>query len=156
MVKNKTKSVFLFDKKDKIFLAFFIVAFTIVFCGLLISANESFGFGQPNVAVQVTNITHSKDPKIFYTNDSRNCGAHKSQTQPDSGGCYNPATPNILYVSTNLNFAETKYIVLHELGHYEQYKNDKAFSECGADTFAKKHGADTTLSIYYTKCNQNK
>ncbi len=143
---------FIWTKFDIVFLVFFVIAFTITVTGFSVSFVSFYGIGQPSMSQLVVNIVHHNAPEVIYTNDVRNCG--KQKYQGSDGGCFDSTEPNVLYVSPGLSYAEAKYITLHELGHYEQYIHNLPPSECGADAYARQHGADVKGSIYFSQCHE--
>jgi hypothetical protein len=108
------------------------------------------GWGQPS-AQQLVSAAAGKDaPTIVYTNDWRNCGGSSGH----SGGCFSVRSPHTIYVSPDMRYPFMKYVVLHETGHFEQNKHGEKINECGADAYAKAHGADISASAYKKKCNE--
>lgn len=91
------------------------------------------------------------DPiKIIYTNDPElNCGVAKDlKTTPGlenpAGGCFRALTPDSIYMSLphkDIPASVTRYLTLHEYGHYLQMKNGEPLDECAADQFAEDNGA---------------
>lgn len=60
--------------------------------------------------------------------------------QGDAMGCFDPSTPNIIYVKSGMGADETRYVVLHEIGHVSQQRLALPFNECNADEFARSLG----------------
>jgi hypothetical protein len=63
-------------------------------------------------------------------------------TAPCEGalGCHWTQTPDVIYVDPTLDAAQTKHVVLHELGHVMQYRLGLPNDQCGADRFAESLG----------------
>ena len=59
---------------------------------------------------------------------------------PGTTGCFDPTTPNVIYVKTGMDANETRYVVLHEIGHASQYRMGLPLDECNADEFARSLG----------------
>jgi len=119
-------------------------------CGLFLflsSVTPELGWGRPSAQELMTTAVGEDVPEIVFTNDWRNCGGSSGH----QGGCFSPHTPDTIYVSPNLRYTVMKYVVLHELAHYEQFKNDVEINECDADAQARAWGADTSGSGY--KCD---
>lgn len=91
------------------------------------------------------------DPvKIIYTNDPElNCGVAKDlKDDPDleypAGGCFRTLTPVSIYMSLpheKISVQVTRYLTLHEYGHYLQMRDGEPLDECAADQFAEDNGA---------------
>src|SRR5690606_2152564 len=80
--------------------------------------------------------------EVIFTNDHRNCGAVNDLL----GGCFDAATPNVIYVLPDMGPEVTQGVVLHELAHVEQWRNEEPLDECLADTRAREWGS--TVSLY--------
>lgn len=53
-------------------------------------------------------------------------------------GCYDPATPDLIYVSATIDDPELeRWVVLHEIGHALHDRMGSVSSECSADMFAR-------------------
>ena len=59
----------------------------------------------------------------------------------DAIGCHIELTPSRIYVSPDLTASDTRYIVLHEIGHVVQSRLGIPLDECEADNFARSLGA---------------
>jgi hypothetical protein len=69
------------------------------------------------------------------------CGASEDAAL---GACYLP--PARIVIQSGLDWDLTKYLVLHQLGHVEQYRIGVPLDECGGDLFAHMHSS--TISNY--------
>lgn len=68
-------------------------------------------------------------------------------THPESPGpgSFDPETPNLIYVSSEMDEGATHHTVLHEAGHAMQHRMGVPYDECGAEDFARVMG-----STYYS------
>jgi len=80
--------------------------------------------------------------EIIWTSDERNCG---SKGGSQKGGCFDPTTPEVIYVSVMPAMA-TLTVVFHELAHVQQYREGLPLDECDADRRAAEWGS--TQAIY--------
>lgn len=62
------------------------------------------------------------------------------ECEGDALGCFETATPNTIYVKTGMDPSETRYVVLHEIGHVSQNRLGLDLNECNADEFARSLG----------------
>jgi len=89
------------------------------------------------------------DVIVVWSDDAAvNCGL----TLGEAGGCFNPATPDTIVVSTNNTPAGLTYLVLHELAHLRQHRYGVPLDECAADAAAVAWGADEALAHYLPEC----
>lgn len=121
-----------------------VLSIVVAFVGF---AASEIGWGQPNAEQLMSQAVEGDLPEIIYTNDYRNCGATSN-----SGGCFNPSTPDVIYLSPNMRYTVFKYTLLHELAHHQQFHNKETVAECAADEQAKLWGADISGSSYTTMC----
>lgn len=119
------------------------------------AAAVSEEFVQPEKILQEQGAP--EDIRIIYTNDVElNCGYAKAvQSNPEReshhGGCYRPLSPDVLYLSENLEEVRpsaVKYLTLHEYAHYIQYHSNQELDECAADQLAADMGAKLQHSSY--------
>lgn len=66
-------------------------------------------------------------------------------THPESPGpgSFDPATPELIYVSSELEDAALRHVVLHEVGHAMQHRAGAEYDECGAEDIARALGSTT-------------
>ena len=60
---------------------------------------------------------------------------------PNAVGCFEPDTPDVIWVSPDLEPRKTRHIVLHEIGHAIHFRLGMPTSECRADRFAQSMGS---------------
>jgi len=126
----------------------FIVSVLAVLTLIVVFVSSDVGWGKPT-AQQLVNSVTSDGPEVVFTNGWENCGGSGGH----QGGCFNPYTPDKIYVSPDLRYSLMKYIVLHETTHYEQFHAGRELNECEADEQAKEWGADISPSVYYDQCD---
>lgn len=75
---------------------------------------------------------------VVFTDDERNCGA---QLGGLTGGCFNPATPDRIYIGSWLSAESLERVGLHELAHAWYFSQGIDETECLADRLAAEWGA---------------
>ncbi|WP_193510491.1 hypothetical protein [Cryobacterium sp. BB736] len=106
--------------------------------GALTIGNAAMLAHAGGASATIDEIAAEFDVQIVWTSDLRNCGA----------GCWNPATPDVVFVDPNLSESETLYAALHEIGHAAHYRLGLPSNECAADLFAQTMGAAASEAKY--------
>lgn len=76
---------------------------------------------------------------VVFTDDERNCGAQIEGGY--GGGCFDPATPDHVYLSLWMGAQGLERTALHELAHVWFFRQGIDETECMADRLAAKWGA---------------
>lgn len=117
---------------------------------------EGSGQNDKQMLIDTLESAGGKGLRIIFTEDERNCGAYGNHEGEYQGGCFDPATPDSLYISEHLNDGLAKYVLLHEYAHYLQYINGLPFNECEADMYAVNKTQNRRFAAYLNKydCSQ--
>lgn len=71
---------------------------------------------------------------VWFEGDDSPCDA-------GSGGCFDPETPDVVYIMRGLDAEVERSLILHEIGHVLQFRLGLPLDECAADLFAESMGA---------------
>lgn len=77
---------------------------------------------------------------IIWTADNRNCA------DGGLGGCFDSATPDVIYVTPDMGKKLSDHVILHELAHVQQHRAGESLDECGADAQAQAWGSTVDLT----------
>lgn len=58
-----------------------------------------------------------------------------------AAGCFDPATPDVIYIADDLRSPYREQVILHEIGHVMAHRAGYAGTECQADMFAYSMGS---------------
>jgi Zn-dependent peptidase ImmA (M78 family) len=76
------------------------------------------------------------DVTVVWFDDNSPCG-----DTTEHGGCWQRATPDVIYVQSGFDPDVERSMILHEIGHVLQHRLGLPLDECKADEFARSMGA---------------
>lgn len=129
--------------KSRTVLAFMGGVVTVL--ALVVVGLVSLLLSRPSAAPVPDDLAARFGVSIVWFDNQSPCGP-----SDDFGGCFEPVTPDLIYVMKGLDPEVERSIILHEIGHVLQYRLGEPLDECAADLFARSMGA--TWAGYAEEC----